>query len=228
MRASNLIWATIAVCLVSLPAGLLYAPWILCFPYEERIEGFTVRSEAPLSAPVRREIERAHDLLEANDLRAALSGTDVYLTEGGWRWRLLAWGSVSAFGFRRSFGRSIVLNRTDYEDAKVRNGRSPGGVRSVGGLVAHEGSHLALARQYGELQILSVPKWIREGYADYVAQESSLSEAEAQALRVSRSNDIALRYFDDRRRVAAYLATPDHSVQSLLNLSSPEREGEVP
>ncbi len=58
-----------------------------------------------------------------------------------------------------------------------------GGTRTLSGVIAHETTHIMLANHLGEVRSVMLPTWQQEGYADHVAGESSLTDAEASRLR---------------------------------------------
>lgn len=210
--------AVLVTAALASPVALLYCPWMLGFPFRTQIRDTTVYSEQPITLTVERQLARADALVAASEFGNTPLRRNLYLTEGDWRWQLLALQSSRAFGFRRAFSNSIVLNATDNAVGTVSNRRSPGGQRSIAGVVAHETTHLATARRYGEVQFWTFPKWKREGYADYVAQESSLSDTDAATLRESHPNDIALTYYDYRHRVQAFLAVPGNTADDLFEV----------
>ena len=60
-------------------------------------------------------------------------------------------------------------------------------------------------KRLGVVRAQRLPRWLREGYADHIAQESSLTEAEARRLRRMGVDHPALFYVDARKKVEAEL-----------------------
>jgi hypothetical protein len=83
-------------------------------------------------------------------------------------------------------------------------------------VLAHETTHGMLRRRYGFWIDFTQPQWLREGYCDYVAQESSLTAAQAAGLEEQGSAHPALPYFHGRRRVAKLLEENGGSVDALF------------
>jgi hypothetical protein len=202
--------------LVILGVFVLDSPWVLAFPYKVQLGATLVYSEAPIGPRLRDELSAADALLSRSPLWQRPPSRRICLTSGGWRWRVLALQSGDAFGFRRPFSQSIVINRADIANDRVSTGRAIGGVRTLSGVIAHESTHLMVARHLGEVQAMLLPQWKSEGYADYVAQESSLSDADAARLRAEGARPPALAYYEFRRRVSAALAQNGGSVERLL------------
>lgn len=124
--------------------------------------------------------------------------------------------SPGAFAFRRPFSSAIVFNSSDVGADRVTNGRVIGGTRRLSGVIAHETTHIMIANHLGEVRSAMLPTWQQEGYADHVARESSLTDAEAARLRKTDPGAPALVYYDARRRVAAALSAKRGSVDAFF------------
>ena len=196
----------IAVAVVAALFGMLHAPRVLAFPFRAQVGDVTVYAEQPISPSISGIIADANRRVAASSIAAPLGQRSIYLTDGGWRWTLLALQSRGAFAVTRGFTKAIVVNRSDIAANAVANGAAIAGTRSLAGTIAHETTHLLIYHRYGMIRPLRFPTWKHEGYCDYVAQESSLSDAEAARLHGSGQNVPALAYHDGRLRVAALLA----------------------
>lgn len=204
----------LAAMLVVLVAVLAWAPGVLAFPYRAQVGEVTVHAVQPIDPRIAGEVARADALVRAAGLPAP--PRDVYLTGGGWRWRLLSLGAGGAFGLRRPFVSAIIVNRADLSADRVTNGAAIGATRTFSGVLAHETTHLVVARRIGEGRAWLLPRWKSEGLADCVARESSLSDADAARLRAAGEHPPALFYHDARARVAATLKADGGSVDRLL------------
>jgi hypothetical protein len=74
-----------------------------------------------------------------------------------------------------------------------------------------------LRRRYGMLIDLTAPQWLREGYCDHVAQESSFTAQQAAELEAEGLPHPALPYFHGRHRVAKLLGANGGSVDALFS-----------
>lgn len=201
--------------LVAAGVTAVWQPALLAFPYHQRFGETVVHAERPIDATMAAVLGRAEALARTSPIYSG-AADDIYLTDGGWRWRVAALGSWGAFALRRPFMRSFVVNRNDIAADRVTNNRAIGGVRTLSGVIAHETMHIAIADLLGEMRAGLVPGWKAEGYADHVAQESSLSGVQAAKLEASGQAHPALRYFHGRRRVAAALQRDGGDVKALL------------
>jgi hypothetical protein len=188
-------------------AGIIYSPAVLAFPHRTTIGEITVYSVEPFGPEMPAILARADRRVAASDIAAPLGARSIYLTDGGWRWRLLSIPvSQGAFAITRPFSSNIVVNRSAIARDEVRNDAALGNRRTLSGTIAHETTHLLLAHRYGTIATRRFAGWKVEGYCDHVAQESSLSDADAERLRRSGTRSPALGYHDARRRVAQRLA----------------------
>lgn len=197
----------LALLLAAILAAIFFAPWALAFPHRTQLGEITVYSEAPIEPRLEAILGRAAKLTEASAIAAPLGRRTLYLTDGGWRWALLSLPtSRGAFAVTRPLTGNIVVNRASIGEDTVHNNAMIANRRSLSGTIAHETTHLLIRDRYG-LAAMTFPDWKVEGYCDFVAQESSLSEAQAALLKAQGRSTPALRYFDARRQVAAVLAS---------------------
>ena len=198
-------------------AGPLAAPQLLAFPYHARSNGSEIWSEAPLpQGQIDRVTARAAALVAQSPLARVPETRHVFLTRGGWRWLWLTLTSHDAFGITRALNEAVIVNRSDLAADRAFNGAAIGGVRSLSGVIAHETCHGMERRHFGVTVDATKPAWLREGYCDYVAQESSLSDADVARLKAQGRDHPALVYYEGRRRIAAGLAANGGDVDGLF------------
>ncbi|HUQ13601.1 MAG TPA: hypothetical protein VM055_04920 [Novosphingobium sp.] len=211
MRRAVLRAATIAATMAFVSP--LFAPQLLAFPYHATSRGSEVWSEAPLPQPqLDRVTGRAAQLVAASPLARASEPRHIFLTQGGWRWAWLALQNRRSFALSRAMGEPVIVNRGDVATDRLR-----GVTRSLSGVLAHETCHGMERRHFGAIRSdILAPRWLREGYCDYVAQESTLSAADASRLKAEGRTAPALVYYEGRRRVAAELARNGGNVEALF------------
>ena len=191
----------------------LVAPQLLAFPYKAQTQIGTVWSERPIDrAALNRAAGKAQELLAESPIADANETRPIFLTDGGWRWTWLANTTRGGFAFTRPVTSAVVLNDTDIAAGTVSNGRA---VRTLPAILTHEFVHGIQRRRYG-LKMAYQPQWKVEGYADHVAQESTLNAEQAAALRARGEDHPALPYFEGRQRVEAILAENGNDVDALF------------
>lgn len=198
-------------------AAPVMAPQLLAFPYRTQVGATTVWSVTPLPEPQTRQVvDRANALVAASPIARMPERRRVFLTDGGWRWHWLALGASGGFALTRAASEAVIVNRNDLGTDRVWNSQAVGGERTLSGVIAHETCHGMERRRYGLAVQWAVPAWLFEGYCDYVARESSLSDADAARIRAQDRQHPALVYYEGRRRVAAELAANGGSVDKLF------------
>jgi hypothetical protein len=183
-----------------------------------------VYSEAPIPDAIASVISASNAKLERSEIfEAGALQRPIFLTNGGLRWDVLSIGAPHSFGLTRPAGENVVINRSNAALDKVWNGSgSPiTGVRSLTGVVTHERTHVLIRAHFGTFADRLYPAWVREGYCDYIAGSSTLSDTEATALRASGSTLPALFYYDSRKKVERILRENGGSVDQLFRSPAP-------
>ena len=147
----------VALALVAVAALLIRVPAALAFPYRAQLGATVVLSEQPLDPAIGRVLTRADRLLARSPIDEPGLARQVVLTDGGWRWQVLALGQTGAMGLRRPFSNALIFNRSDLSRDRVTNGRRVGGARRLSGAIAHETTHLLVARRIGEIAMARLP-----------------------------------------------------------------------
>lgn len=210
-------WGARIVPLVAL-AGfvLLRVPAALAFPHEAEIGRTTVYADRPIDADIRHIMNRADRLLQASPINVPDIRRQIVLTDGGWRWRVLALNLSGAVALRRPFSNVLLFNRSDVARDVVTNGASLGGVRTLSGTIAHETVPMLVARHFGEFRAVRLPSWKQEGYADYIAGKTSLDPRDENRIRAIDAHARVLIYYEGRRRVTEELRRNGGSVDALM------------
>jgi hypothetical protein len=198
--------------------SVVVAPQLLAFPHQMTIGATRVYAEAPIDrTAMARVLLRADTRVATSPLHDGPVGTRVFLTDGGWRWRVLALTTSDSVGFTRPLSDvvsdAVILNHSDVRGDSVS---SRYGTRSLSGVIAHERTHIMVRRHLGMVAGITLPRWISEGYADHVAGESTLSAAEVARLLAEGESHPAIFYYEARRRVETELAANGGDVDALL------------
>lgn len=211
---------------IFLAAGLLLssvvlAPQVLAFPFQARFGTTTVYAETPIDrAAMVNVLERADRRLATSPLYTSPVGTRVFLTDGGWRWRVLALTSADTLALTRPgsdlVSDAVLINRSDAARDRMLDKNGTLMRRSLSSIIAHERTHIMVRRHLGMINAIMLPRWISEGYADHVAGESTLTAAEVATKRARGEKGRAVFYFEARRRVSAVLAANGNNVEALL------------
>ncbi len=213
------VWRPILIAaLALLAAGPLFAPRLLAFPYSEQIGADRIWATAPISRPsLASVLADANTRIAASPLAQGAEGRDIYLTDGGWRWLWLANSARDSFALTRAINEAVVINRTDLAKATVMNPAGGSRTRTLAAIIAHEKCHGMQRRHFGLTVDFRKPLWLREGYCDHLAGESTLDDAEAARLLAERRSHPALPYYLGRKRVEASLLANGNNVDRLFD-----------
>lgn len=85
---------------------------------------------------------------------------------------LLTHISYSSFGVTQLLSNFIILSKTDLKSNLVTANRKENNQRSIASVLLHEITHILISNRYG-LQQFSINEWKKEGYCEYMAQQSS-------------------------------------------------------
>jgi hypothetical protein len=138
-------WALLGV--VALLVTTTAAPQLLAWPYSAEIGRTIIYSERPIPPEMRAVLARSDALLARSPLAEPNMERRLFLTDGGWRWDLLALTSRGAFALRRPLRDAIIVNDANVAADRVENGAPVGGARSLSGVIAHETTHILVADQ---------------------------------------------------------------------------------
>ena len=145
--------------LVALLGTATAAPQLLAWPYSAEIGHTLIYSETPIPPQMRAVLARSDALVARSPFAEPGIDRRLFLTRGGWRWDVLALTTPGAFALRRPFRDAIIVNTSDVAADRVENGAPVGGVRSLSGVIAHETTHLLVARRIGEWSAFMLPGW---------------------------------------------------------------------
>lgn len=201
-------------------AASLFLPVLLLFPHERRVGETKVYSETPIPADIDAVIGRSDALVRRSELfTQRVLSSPIFITRGGWRWRWLSFDTPKAFAQTRPFGANIVINRADITRDKVWTGAPIAGERVLSDVIAHERTHILIRLRFGAVADRAFPAWLREGYCDYVANSSTLTDQQASRLVAENRKAPALFYYQSRKRVERALRDNGGSVQTLFQSS---------
>lgn len=194
-----------------------FSPQLLAFPHRAQSGDLSVYSDTPIDPRALETVARKSAALVATSpLARPQEPRRVFLTDGGWRWTWLAVRFRNSFAVSRPLTEPLIFNRSDLARNELYNGTPPGAMRSLSGTIAHETCHGLIRRRFGITSDWTKPAWLREGYCDHVAAESTLSDTDAARLKAQGSDHPALDYYDGRKRVAAELARNGGNVDALF------------
>jgi hypothetical protein len=172
----------------------------------DNVQYYTHGQEAGSLETVHYQAMRA---LHGSALFQAPRGTRVFLTGSAFEFKVLSlFRNAGAFGNTFAMLDYVVIAPSDIARDRVESAAPRFHTRSLHGVLAHEFTHLLLYWSFSVESLTQMPTWMVEGYADYIAQESSFPETEGMALFCAggASDSPSFAYFKYRKVVGALLA----------------------
>jgi len=219
----------ISTMLVVIWAGLLATPQPF-FRFSVRAEHLVLHSDRPFSESAgKRVLEMAERTLSRSPLYSGRQNYHVFICNSRWRQLLFFNKDYGAGGVAQYPVTAQVFLR----EARVEDNRliSPGGNpvmgdRTLGYFVAHEITHQLTGADIGPFRFCLLPRWVREGYADYVGKGDSFHYADSKRaffLSAAEMDQKKSGLYSRFHLLVAYLLDHQHwSVEQLLRNPPPQ------
>ncbi|MEZ5344782.1 MAG: hypothetical protein R2681_04410 [Pyrinomonadaceae bacterium] len=160
-------------------------------------------------------LKSADEKLSRSPIYDKSSPQNIFLTESHPFYKFFTLSAYS-FGSTMPYVGNVRINKTDIEkDLVIRNTEKPDR-RSLSGVIAHEVTHNQISKKYGLVKYMRIPRWKDEGYAEYIAGETTLSFEEGVKLWKANDNSPHLVYFKYHQIVKFLLETENVSVSDLF------------
>lgn len=156
---------------------------------------------------ITKQIDRAVKLLSKSIVHSSTHTYYVYLVNSPTLYLLLGPDFSSGSFARTNLFNNVLIRRCDtglsscFSESPVFN------KRPLWALIAHEITHINLRHRLGFYHELIMPIWKKEGYADYIAQNSSYNVQEAKVLPDYVRQSHAYAYYQYRQAVGFALET---------------------
>lgn len=187
--------------LALLYAGLLIFPQVI-FAYSVTAEGITLYSRTPLTAEASECLKRAAALVQKSELVVPGRRKRVFVCNSPWLFQLFK-PTAGGFAYSVPLTDHIFIADADFTTDVARWPAPKYNTRSLSSVMAHEITHGLIRHRLELRRGILLPDWLDGGYADYVASESSIPEAEG--LRRFKSGERhpsnSYRYFEYRQMV---------------------------
>lgn len=197
--------------------AIRFYPPILLWPHTKKIGPFQVYSDLPVDRRVELILVSSLQYRARSSIASPLHSQAVFLTDGGWRWKILSLQHSGAFAISTPFSENIITNKTDIGTNSVSTGRNVGGFRPLDRVLAHEMTHGTLRSHFGFFNILRKPDWLVEGYCDYIADNSSLTEQDVRKLKAQGVFHPAIPYLEGRVKIEKLISDEKMTVDQLFS-----------
>jgi hypothetical protein len=198
------------------------------FAYELTHAGITVYADTPIPDPLRTTLERVRARLDRSPLAGRTTTSQIFIANAPWRFALFARQNFRVAGVADGFvGQHVFLRESDLSGDRLigPSGQAVAADRPLSYFIAHELMHIAIVRHVGRARYATLPPWLDDGYADYIARDIDLKTTLAKFKQGARELDPAqsglyLRY----HLMVAYAIEKKGIPVSTLLRHPPERE----
>jgi hypothetical protein len=175
---------------------------LLIFPevvFAERVayQNFRVYSSQSIDRNISRILDRVQARLAASGIDDPQAVHRIFLCGSPGLYRFFAPGRAGSFGVSYGLLSETFLAPSDVAADTITRAAPAHKTRSLSSVIAHELTHLLLARRFGVVRDFFTPSWKKEGFCEYVAGEPTLGWEEGiRLLREGRDDPSGpVRYF---------------------------------
>lgn len=142
-------------------------------------------------------------------LPASQQPAHIVLTGSYLEYTLLAPSKRKSFGVTYPFFKIVVIAPHSVLENTVTRNSDSNNTRKLDAVITHEMVHVFIHAKYGGYKSKFIPSWITEGYADYVANDSSFDFDAGMQLFCESKRDPShsFTYFEYRLLVAHLINT---------------------
>lgn len=209
-------------------AALLYGALIFfpqpLFAHNVSVKGVTVYSRAPLPPETATRIDEALALVGTSELAVSGRTEKIFVCDTPWLFRVFAPVSGDSFGLSYPVSDNIFVCPSDLAQNVSRGNRAANNRRTFSSVAAHEIMHGLIRHRLGVIRGTSLAGWLREGYCDYVARESSFPEEEGfRMLREGKADSSpSFHYFLYRQMVRHLIEDRHYSFDEIVKRAGDE------
>ena len=152
-------------------------------------------------------LDQSEKLLQESDLKSHSETQQLFLTDSYSEFSFFALLSKNAFAVNYPVIQNIFLTKSNLAKNSITSNNHSHNKRSLSGVIAHETIHSLLENKLGVIKFKLLPNWKVEGYADFIAKESSFSATnEIKTICNTNKNNVSRSYkYFQYRIVTEYL-----------------------
>jgi hypothetical protein len=177
---------------------LLTFPQVL-FAHEISYRNFKVYSREPLDQHIYTVLDRVEDRLAVSEINNQAVKPRIFLTGSSSfyeRLSLYVGGNSFGKGYALLPTNNVFINRSDAQSDLVFRSAPANNQRSLSGVIAHETTHLLIRKRLGYIRNVVLPAWKKEGYAEYIAGETTLDyETGIRMWKANPNDGTGYQYF---------------------------------
>lgn len=180
------------------------------------VDGMTIYSTEPIPASAEKLLASVRDRLAGSPFWDPSHRFSVFVCNSPELYTTLTLTNRQSFAVSLRVSGWIVIASADFDKNLSRAYKPAQNRRKLTGVLTHEMAHQLLDRKYGAFA--RIPRWVSEGYCDYLAGESSFPELQGDRLIADGqdSPSTSFQYFLWRRMVQFLLEQEDMKIEDII------------
>jgi hypothetical protein len=189
----------------------------LLFGYSTSKHGITLYTREPIPVEASHILDKIHAKLASSVLYDKDDTFRIFLCKTKAIYWLLS--PLNRYGFASSYPLTdnIVVARTNLSSNTSRTYRTTN-KRFLSDVITHECGHVLIARRLGRQTAYFKPKWLQEGYCEYIAGSSTISNEHGNALIRDQweGESVPFDYYMWRRMVEYLITCEKKDIKQLM------------
>lgn len=195
------------------------------FAHSFQTQGIQVYSREPIGRDAESILSEVRSRIANSMLRWDNQRFTVFICNSKRLYALFSPLSRGSFGITNPLTQYIFLADAEVSRNQSRRFGSNHNVRSFESVVIHEMGHVLMQRRFGRWADWRTQTWLKEGYCEMLAGESSFPEEAGDVLLAEGGvdNSVSLRYFTYRRMVEYLIQEENFTIEELV-ADTPDEE----
>jgi len=189
------------------------------FVHHRDYRNLTLYSSDDIPVSIDRALEQALQLLARSPVYDGRKNYRVFVANNRLLYAVIGPDFSQGSFAKTNLFNTVVIRRCDLSSANCFSNSPMFNVRSLSGLIAHEVTHVNMRAYLGHWKEAQLPRWIREGFPDYIAASGSYTAPDAfeQYLHSVVIDSKSYEYYRYRMAVAYALDERKLSLQQLID-----------
>ncbi|MEQ1730474.1 MAG: hypothetical protein ABL982_19070 [Vicinamibacterales bacterium] len=210
--------AAALLCVTALYFATLVRPQTF-FSWRRDGASIRVRSDEPIPESAAHIISLAESRIRQSPLFDVTQTYSVYVCNDRWRWNYFSGMNRRSRAFQTVLGRAVFTRPAHWDENQLDGPDGGDGPRTLDMYIAHEVTHTMVADHMGIIVGRSLPVWLREGYAEYVARHGTFDYDATRARLLAGDEGLGVddRYWKYLLLVTHLLDREKRDVGTVLN-----------
>ncbi len=199
----------------------------LNFAHSVQVHGIRLYCTDPIPCEIETILSEIRSRIAVSTLHRDNHRFAVFVCNSKWLYAFFSPSSRRSFGIANPVTQFVFVADAEISRNQSRRFGAGHNVRSFVSVATHEMGHVLMRRRFGFWTDRRLPKWLKEGYCEMLAGESSFPEDTGDSLLAEGRSDssMSFKYFTYRRMVEYLIKERGFTIEQLI--SDPPRYQEV-